>query len=99
MRLGARQMYLLTRLGELNAPAKADQISGVEMRPEQAAAALKRLRARNLVRTRDRQVCTWTTYWVLTCAAREVLERMDPEDRMSETWSGRAHSSTMVDVS
>ncbi len=87
MRLGARQMYLLTRLGELNAPAKASDLSGCEMRPEQAAAVLKRLRARNLVRTRDREVCTWTTFWVLTCAAREVLDRMYPENRKSAAWA------------
>ena len=91
MRLGARQMYLLARLGELDAPAKASDISGTEMRPEQAGSALKRLEARNLVRRPGGtgHVSVWTDTWTLTANGREVLERMYPENRKSAFWSGR----------
>ena len=92
MRLGIRQMYLLTRLGELDAPAKVSDLSGCEMRPDQAASALKRLAARNLVRRpggTSGHVAVWTDTWTLTGPGREVLERMDPEDRKSAAWSGR----------
>ena len=105
MRLGARQMYLLTRLGELDASgAKASDLSGCEMRPEQAASALKRLESRNLVRRpggTPGHVSTWTDTWTLTENGRDVLGRMHPEDRKSADWSrhGLLKPRVSVDVS
>ena len=103
MRLGARQMYLLCLLGEINAPRKACDLSGTEMRPEQAASALKRLEARNLV-TRPGgtgHISVWTDVWTLTDNGREVLGRMSAKGRESATWSrhGLLKPRVSVDVS
>lgn len=72
--LGQRQFEVLLRL--VDGPRTAAGLSGTTMTPEQAAAALRRLKRRGFVE-HDRpelSPSTWTTPWRITPAGREALK-------------------------
>ena len=81
MRLGEKQVLILQRLVLENYQTAAD-LSGTDMRPEDAAGVLKRLENRGLVRriilsrNPTAPVSTYTTEWWITEVGRERLKTL-----------------------